>query len=862
MARNPRVHIIGDWDGAGVKRAQRELGVFERQAAGFSSSFKGSMLGAGAALGGAFAVTSVMSNVVDFMRDAAGAAIADQKTMVALAKAMDNVGLSASIPAAEAGIKRMMLMTGIADDELRPALQSLVTATGNLSLSQKGLQTALDISAATGKDLTSVTTALSKASMGQMTALTRLGVPLSAGVKESKDFGAALDELNGRFGGQAAANADTYEGRIRRLSTAVDEAKETIGYGLLDAVDSVTAAFGAGGDGIGSFQDTMDAASQLTADFIRGVGEVTAGLANAVAKLGENSDDARPGIDKAADAAIRLARSLPGVNALTPVAMGLLHVGNSSSVAKDQMDALRDSASADDIAMQHLAASHVKTTHATLDQTAALESLNDATKEYLGLLDLRQSQADFRQSLINLDDTLKGNARSFKGVSDAAFENQQALRSAFTTMTRNAQTWQEQTGASADELRDKLIAGAGKIVDGFVAAGFKRKDIVAFLKSEGLWSSEWNAILGGAAAKTKPAATTAGESVGKALGMGVFTGLSSTKSKVTQMTRQLVAEALAAAQDESDSHSPSRKFAVVGSDMAAGLAVGLRSKAPDVDAAARLVAGIAIDAAKDVLKKRRADMLDALGAVKDLSKGIADQVLGNLNFQTTTTDAEGNAVPLTPEQMVSMMFGDIANQSDMVQQISGTIGKALPPALLQQILAMPPDVATALANYLGANPTMLTALSSEYQQLGTDTETLLGNPMGLAWAAVGDQSAKDMLAAARDLIAKRGDSFSQWVSSQLAVTIPVGFSTSGIPHMADGGIVTRPTVALIGEAGPEAIVPLTGAGSPAPVAGGGTTVYVTVQAPVGADLRRAGQEIAEALAAFEGGSGPIYVRAS
>jgi hypothetical protein len=45
-----------------------------------------------------------------------------------------------------------------------------------------------------------------------------------------------------------------------------------------------------------------------------------------------------------------------------------------------------------------------------------------------------------------------------------------------------------------------------------------------------------------------------------------------------------------------------------------------------------------------------------------------------------------------------------------------------------------------------------------------------------------------------------------------------------IPALAKGGIVTRPTLALIGEAGPEAVVPLTGAGGRG--FGGGTTIIV------------------------------------
>jgi hypothetical protein len=45
-----------------------------------------------------------------------------------------------------------------------------------------------------------------------------------------------------------------------------------------------------------------------------------------------------------------------------------------------------------------------------------------------------------------------------------------------------------------------------------------------------------------------------------------------------------------------------------------------------------------------------------------------------------------------------------------------------------------------------------------------------------------------------------------------------GFDMPHIPHMASGGIVTSPTLALIGEAGPEAVVPLgRGGGHPGPL---------------------------------------------
>lgn len=58
-----------------------------------------------------------------------------------------------------------------------------------------------------------------------------------------------------------------------------------------------------------------------------------------------------------------------------------------------------------------------------------------------------------------------------------------------------------------------------------------------------------------------------------------------------------------------------------------------------------------------------------------------------------------------------------------------------------------------------------------------------------------------------------------------------------IPHLANGGIVNSPTVALIGEAGPEAVVPLSGANKPSL----GTVINITINGDV------SGEEVAEKI---------------
>jgi hypothetical protein len=77
-----------------------------------------------------------------------------------------------------------------------------------------------------------------------------------------------------------------------------------------------------------------------------------------------------------------------------------------------------------------------------------------------------------------------------------------------------------------------------------------------------------------------------------------------------------------------------------------------------------------------------------------------------------------------------------------------------------------------------------------------------------------------------------------------------------IPAMAKGGIVTGPTLALIGEAGPEAVVPLSGRNS-----GLGNTINLTVNAGMGADGASIGREIVDAIKRYERTSGPVFASA-
>ncbi len=81
-----------------------------------------------------------------------------------------------------------------------------------------------------------------------------------------------------------------------------------------------------------------------------------------------------------------------------------------------------------------------------------------------------------------------------------------------------------------------------------------------------------------------------------------------------------------------------------------------------------------------------------------------------------------------------------------------------------------------------------------------------------------------------------------------------GFDMPNIPMLADGGIVTGPTLALIGEAGPEAVIPLDRMGS---MGGGG--MNITVNAGIAATPDQIGQQIIEAILKAQRRSGQVFV---
>ena len=222
--------IVSEYSAKGSKAAQKDIAKLGKDFDGFAKKAT-KAFGLAAAASAAFAVKIGIDSVK--------AAIEDQKSQALLANSLRNtVGATdEAIASVEAYIDRMQRALGVADTELRPALSKLAGITGNLAQAQGLLSVALDLSAGATVSLDSAVSAIQKAYQGNFKALRNMGVKIDEATMKSKDFGKVLDILGKQFKGSAEVRAATFEYRMKRVGIAFDEAKETLGNALLPTVE-------------------------------------------------------------------------------------------------------------------------------------------------------------------------------------------------------------------------------------------------------------------------------------------------------------------------------------------------------------------------------------------------------------------------------------------------------------------------------------------------------------------------------------------------------------------------------------------------------------------------------------------------
>ena len=230
--RTLKLSILADVDDLKKKLGEADKAVED-------NSSKISEFGKKAAAAFAVAAAAAVAYGTKLAIDGVKAAIEDEQAQLRLANALKQAtgATEGQIKATEDFILQTSLATGVADDQLRPAMQRLAVSTKDTEEAQKLLALALDISKGSGRDLESVVSALGRAHDGQNTALGRLGVGLSAAELKTMTFTEVQQKLSDLYGGAASANAETFQGKIDRLKVGFDEAKESLGVALLPAVE-------------------------------------------------------------------------------------------------------------------------------------------------------------------------------------------------------------------------------------------------------------------------------------------------------------------------------------------------------------------------------------------------------------------------------------------------------------------------------------------------------------------------------------------------------------------------------------------------------------------------------------------------
>ena len=220
--------------------------------------------------------------VADFGKTSLKAFLDDEKAATKLALAVKNLGMEFANPYVADYINNLEQTAKIADDELRPAFQALLSTTGPLAKTQSILNTAIEVSRGSGEDLATVSNDLAQAYVGNTKGLKKYYLGLDAAALKAASFTDIQKIMNDQFTGSSVAYLSTYSGQVGVLSLAWGNFQEKVGGTLL-----TLASFGDGENGgrLNLLAATLDKIG--TAIELIGKGkEAIAGLFNITGKNG------------------------------------------------------------------------------------------------------------------------------------------------------------------------------------------------------------------------------------------------------------------------------------------------------------------------------------------------------------------------------------------------------------------------------------------------------------------------------------------------------------------------------------------------------------------------------------------------
>ena len=273
----------------GLDKADKDVATFGDKVAKF-----GKIAGAAFAAAGAAAVAYAGKLAIDGVKSAIADAAAQEK----LALTLKNVtgATDAQIAATEDYITKTSLAFGVTDDELRPSIERLSRATGDLRKAQELQTVAIDVAAGSGKSLEAVTNAMAKAAEGNTAALGKLGIGLTSAQLKTMSMDQITAKLAATFENQASTQADTFQGKLNRLTIAFDEGKETVGSYILNAITPMVEILVK--NVIPAIQDFTSNLGDKLAPVMKVIQPIINGLRSAFNSvrdsLAENNDELRP----------------------------------------------------------------------------------------------------------------------------------------------------------------------------------------------------------------------------------------------------------------------------------------------------------------------------------------------------------------------------------------------------------------------------------------------------------------------------------------------------------------------------------------------------------------------------------------
>lgn len=795
-------------------------------------------------------------------------AIDDQKAQALLAQQMKATtgATNAQVAAVEDLIDQTARATGVADDELRPAYATLLRATGDVTKAQGLLQTALNVSAGSGKDLGTVVSALGKAATGNVGALQKLGIPIDANAKKAKNFNLILDGLNQTFAGASAAAADTYAGKLARTKVALSEAGEEIGSAFIPVIELgakiVTNA-------VGAFDE---------------LNKTTGGLAGKLATIGTVSLGALSGISLLGGQAIKLRTSFLNTDAAT----GKL-TGGLTSLGKGVVGAAAVIGVAT-VVYNAYSKNKAAAEKTTMDLVAALKLEGDAQKNAVRELVVSDDRVKRLAGSLNLlgmtfsdvQAEVEGNTKQF-GV----------IREALDKYFRSAGTGVAQQRAFAD-----AIGYAGTLTNGQILS---IKNLV--VQIDAMTSANKNT-------------TTALDSANKALAdnkVAVDDGRQANLIWVNSMRQMLenldkakiaTEEAKKKAAEYKTAQEAAAAAAKVFKDNVMGAASALKDKLntalkaaeenakkakSEFDAYAKSVADavmgtISLGNAQATANSNTEKVAEAQTKVNDALTALnAAQASGDVEKIADATQAWSDATKdlakaqKAPQTFMDVLRGQASDAQAFGANLLSLKGLGLSQAAFDQIAGAGADAGNQIATGIltGADPAGKVA---EINNLITATQTV-ANMVGAGAAATYKQNGVDLanalLQGVTETVAKYQLKLS-WknlknlkkpiktvadLASAFGQDITGQFTMAGVeaPAMANGGIVnprTGGTMVRVGEAGKsEAIVPL-------PAGGLGGSITINVNAGLGADGSKIGQLIVDELQAYQRRVGSLPLKVS